>query len=153
MSGEEKLNDFLEAVDNWLNCKHLARVDAPDDVGEIINARPEDINIWNSEKCNTSAYRLYAYAEYIECELAKEKNILHWSDSSIWFIISPKLSQYGGQYAKWQEKYFAAVEENPLAKQILVIKNHAEARVRLLEGKSDRIIKMAETLNNLARRK
>ena len=49
--------------------------------------------------------------------------------------------------------YDVSVEENPLAKQILVIKNHAEARVRLLEGKSDRIIRMAETLNNLARRK
>jgi hypothetical protein len=153
MSGEEKLNEFLEAVDDWLGCKHLAKVEAPDDVYEILNARSEDINTWSYEKCNTSAYRLYAYTEYIESELAKEKNILHWSDSSIWFIISPKLNQYGGQYSKWQEKYFAAVEENPLAKQILVIKNHAEARVRSLEGKSNRIIKMAETLNNLARRK
>jgi len=63
------------------------------------------------------------------------------------------MNQYGGQYSKWQEKYFSAVRENPLAAEILKIKNHAEARVRTLEGKNNRVIKMAEILTNMARRK
>ena len=45
------------------------------------------------------------------------------------------------------------VIKNPLATEILKIKNHAEARVRTLEGKHDRIMKMAEILTSLARRK
>ena len=42
---------------------------------------------------------------------------------------------------------------DPLASEILKVKNHAEARVRTLEGKNSRIIKMAEILTNMARRK
>ena len=63
------------------------------------------------------------------------------------------MENYGGDYTKWQIKYYAAIAENPLASEILKVKNHASARVGALEGKSKRISKMAETLTNLARKK
>tara|TARA_R100000152_G_C6781991_1_gene217870 strand:- start:2372 stop:2842 length:471 start_codon:yes stop_codon:yes gene_type:complete len=153
MSGEQKLAEFLQAVEGWTKSKYLAPVNPPEDIELVLNASADDIKSWNSETCNINAFKLYAYAEYIETENTKEKNILEWSESSIWFIISGVLNQYGGQYSKWQEKYYGAVRENPLASEILKIKNHAEARVRTLEGKHNRIIKMAETLSNIARRK
>ena len=63
------------------------------------------------------------------------------------------MESYGGEFTKWQIKYYAAIAENPLASEILKVKNHASARVGTLEGKSKRITKMADTLTNLARRK
>jgi hypothetical protein len=153
MSGEEKLAEFLQAIDNWISSKYLVRVKPSPEIEEVLNASYEEINGWSSEKCSIKAFQLYAYAEYLETEKSKEKNILDWAESSIWFIIGSVLNQYGTQYAKWQEKYYSAVKENPLASDILKIKNHSEARVRTLEGKNGIIIKMAETLNNLARRR
>lgn len=153
MSGEERLNEFLRAIEDWKSCKYLAKVDPPEEVSVALNADFDTIKSWCAEVCNIYAFKLYAYSEYIETEKAKEKNTLEWAESSIWFIIGSTMNQYGGQYSKWQEKYYSAVKENPLASEILRIKNHAEARVRTLDGKNNRIIKMAEILTNMARRK
>jgi hypothetical protein len=153
MSGEKKLAEFLQAIENWTKSKYLVPVKAPEDIEDIINADAEDIKSWSSDTCNINAFKLYAYAEYIETQKAKEKNILEWSESSIWFIISEVINQYGDKWAKWQQKYYGACKENPLASEILKIKGYAEAKVNTLEGKHSRIMKMAEILTNLARRK
>lgn len=153
MSGEEKLNEFLQAVEDWKSSKYLAEVKPPKEVSHVLNADYDDMKSLTSEECSIYAFKLYAYAEYVESQLSKEKNTLEWADSSIWFIIGSAMNQYGDGWTKWQQKYFAAVKENPLAAEILKIKNHAEARVRTLEGKNSRMTKMAEILTNMARRK
>ena len=153
MNGQQKLEEFLQAVEDWKCSKYLVEVEPPEDAEKALNADFEAIKSWSAETCNMYAFKLYAYAEYIETAKAKEKNTLEWAESSDWFIIGSTMNQYGGQYSKWQEKYYSAIKENPLASEILKIKNHAEARVRTLEGKNNRIIKMAEILTNMARRK
>ena len=156
MTGEEKLQEFKQAIHDWKSSKYLVGVKAPKEdarIHTIINMKADTMRTLTAEECMMYAYELYAYAEYVETVKVKQKNILEWADSSIWYIVGGILDQYGGQYSKWQEKYFAAVRENPLANEILAIKIHAEARVRELEGSSNRLLKMAETLNNLARRK
>lgn len=153
LNGQQKLEEFLQAVEDWKSSKYLVEVEPPEDAEKALNADFEVIKSWSAETCNMYAFKLYAYAEYIETAKAKEKNILEWAESSVWFIIGSTMNQYGGQYSKWQEKYYSAIKENPLASEILKIKNHAEARVRTLEGKNNRIIKMAEILTNMARRK
>ena len=107
----------------------------------------------SSEECACYAYELYAYSEYVEGVRTKEKIVLDWADASIWYIISTVMNQYGTQYTKWQEKYYSAIKENPLASQILKVKNHADARVKILNGKADRIQSMAQILNNLSKRR
>ena len=153
MTGEEKLNNFLEAMDSWLACKSLPLVEDNPQVKMILNMKSEEIRGLSSEECSCYAYELYAYSEYIEGARAKEKIILDWAEASIWYIISTVIQNYGGQFAKWQEKYYSAIKENPTASDILRIKNHAEARVTTLDGKSQRIQKMADILTNLSRRR
>jgi len=153
MSGEKRLSEFLSAIETWKACKNLVEIEENENVDQILNMNSDDIKTMTGEECLSQAYELYAYGEYIESVKVKEKIVLDWADSSIWYIISTTMQNYGTQYTKWQEKYYSAIKENPLATDILKVKNHAEARVSLLSGKSDRIQKMAEILNNLARRK
>ena len=153
MSGEEKLNEFLESVDSWIGSKTLAEADIPKDINKILNLRSSDLKGLTTQECICYAYELYTYGEYVETIKAKEKVILEWAESSIWYIISTVMQNYGTQYTKWQEKYYSAIKENPLASQILKLKNHAEARVGLLNGKAATVHKMAELLNNLSKRR
>ena len=153
MSGEKKLNKFLEAMDSWLACKSLPLVDDNPQIKMILNMNSEEIRGLSSEECASYAYELYAYSEYVEGVRTKEKIVLDWADASIWYIISPVIQNYGGKFAKWQEKYYSAVQENPMANDLLTIKIHAEARITTLDGKSDRIQKMADILTNLSRRR
>ena len=151
MTGEEKLNEFLNAIDEWISSKGVLEIQKNEDVEKILNLRSEDINALSSKECLTYAYELYAYSDYIESVKAKEKIILEWANSSIWYIISRSLDNYGTSYTKWQQKYYSAISENPLASSILKLKNHAEARVSSIDGKSSKTQKMADTLTNLAK--
>lgn len=151
MTGEEKLTEFLNAIDEWTSSKGVPEIQKNEDVEKILNLRSEDINALTSKECLAYAYELYAYSDYIESVKAKEKIILEWANSSIWYIISRSLDNYGTSYTKWQQKYYSAISENPLASSILKLKNHAEARVSSIDGKSAKIQKMADTLTNLAK--
>ena len=156
MTGEERLQEFKQAIEDWKTSKHLKEIKTPKEdsrISGLLNMDSDKMRSLTSAECLMYAYELYAYAEYVETVKVKEKNILEWADSSIWYIIGGVLDQYGGQYAKWQQRYYAAIKENPLADEILVIKKHAEARVRTLEGCASRILSMADILTNLARRK
>ena len=106
MTGEEKLAEFVQAIDSWIEGKYVHTSTAPEEVPEALN-----------------------------------------------FTRSTVMQNYGTQYTKWQEKYFSAIKENPMASEILKVKNHAEARVKILNGKADRIQSMAQILNNLSKRR
>tara|TARA_R110002096_G_C14176976_1_gene686492 strand:- start:85 stop:546 length:462 start_codon:yes stop_codon:yes gene_type:complete len=153
MSGEQKLNEFMEAVEAWKSSKSIAPIKENEEIEIILNLKTQDIKSLSGEDRASYAYELYAYAEYIETQKVKEGIVLDWAESSIWYIISKTINQYGDKYTKWQEKYYSAVRENPLASEILKIKNHAEARVKTLDGKADRIQSMAQILNSLSRRR
>ena len=153
MTGEEKLNEFLEAIETWASSKHFASVEEPKEVARILNMKKDDLKMLTGEEYLFYAYELHAYSEYIETVRAKENAILEWAEGSIWYIISTVMQNYGTQYTKWQEKYYSAIKENPLASDILKVKNHAEARVKFLSGKADRAQRMADILTNLSRRR
>ena len=153
MTGEEKLNEFVQAIDAWAESKYVHSPTPREEPIQALSFTKDRIQSLTSDECACYAYELYAYAEYIEALRTKENAILEWADSSIWYIISTVMQNYGTQYTKWQEKYYSAIKENPLAAQILKVKNHAEARVKVLDGKADRLQSMANILTNLSRRR
>jgi len=153
MTGEEKLNEFVQAIDAWVESKYVHSSKPREEPIQALSFTKDRIQSLTSDECACYAYELYAYAEYIETLRTKENAILEWADSSIWYIISTVMQNYGTQYTKWQEKYYSAIKENPLAAQILKVKNHAEARVKVLDGKADRLQSMANILTNLSRRR
>ena len=153
MSGETRLNEFVEAIETWKSSKQLPPITENENINKLVDLKSLDIKQLTAEEKASGAYELYVYAEYLEQARTKEKIILDWAESSIWYIIADRMSQYGDKYTKWQEKYYSAIKENPLASEIFKIKNHAEARVKTLDGTADRIQRMAEILNNLSKRR
>jgi hypothetical protein len=153
MNGEKRLNEFLSSIDEWIDCHNIAKIEKNENIEHILNLKYDDITALTEEQCFGYSYELYAHSEYIERIKEREKSILEWADSSIWYIICSAVNQYGDKYTKWQEKYFLAVKENPLASDILKVKNHAQARINSISNYSDNLKKMAELLNNIAKRK
>ena len=151
MSGEQKLEEFLQTIDDWIACKGLPKIDQKEDIEAILNMRSQEISHLSAKECLAYAFELYAYADYLESVKSKEKIALDWADSSIWYIISKSLDDYGNGYTKWEQKYYSAIKENPLASDILRIKKHAEARLSVIDGKSSKVLRMADTLSNLSK--
>lgn len=113
MSGEQKLEEFLQKIDEWIACKGIPKIEYKQDTEEKLNMNTSEINQLSSRECLACAYELYAYSDYLESVKAKEKIILDWANSSIWYIISSSLDSYGSSYTKWEQKYYSAVKENP----------------------------------------
>jgi hypothetical protein len=63
------------------------------------------------------------------------------------------MENYGGQYAKWEVRYFSAIKENPLASELNRLKTSAESRITRISGKIDIVKKMASVLQDLGRRR
>ena len=153
MNGEEKFNLFVDNIDKWIASNAVVNISPNEDVIEALNMTRQEISNLTHAECLEISYELYAYSEYLNGLLSKQKIALQWADDSIWYIISDKLEQYGDKYTKWQEKYFRAIKENPLANEIVKIKNNASARVEMLQNKVESVKKLSDILYSLSKRK
>ena len=76
MSGEEKLNEFIEAIDSWVTSKYVHNVSPEKDCPTALDFKRNDLRALTSEECAFHAYELYAYAEYVETLRTKENAVL-----------------------------------------------------------------------------
>ena len=153
MTGEERYNKFVEDIEKWVKCVGLVEITPNEDVENLLQTDPKQCKKLSGEDLHLHAYNLTCYGQYLQNVIHKEKIAVEWADDSIWYIISGKLSNYGEKYSKWQEKYYGAVKENPLALQLLKVKKTAEARVKTIEHHVETVKKLANILENLARRR
>lgn len=149
----DKAGEFLQKIDDWVNDRNSDLVQKNDQAEYIMNLPSGELNNMDSRAASAYSFVLFAHSEYLQTLYNKEKSVVDFCDSSIWFIVADKMNNYGGQYAKWQERYFSAVKENPLASELNRLKLSAEARINRLSGKSDIIKKMANILQDIGRRK
>ena len=153
MNSEDKAHEFLQKIDDWIEDRNVDVVKKNKDVEYIINLPSGEINNMKSPAATAYSFVLFAHAEYLQTLYNKEKSVVDFCESSIWYIIADRVNNYGGQYSKWQEKYYSAIKESPLAKNLNHLKLHSEARLSRLENKSIIVRRMAETLSNLAKRR
>jgi len=153
MNGEERFEVFKSSIEDWINLHGIQAVKPNPAIDEILNINRDQLRRLTHNQCLEYAYELYAYSEYLDSLLCKEQIAFDWADDSIWYVIADKIDQYGDKYTKWQEKYFKAVKENPLATQIVKVKTYSSARIKVLQNKISTIKKMSEILSSLAKRK
>ena len=153
MSGEAKLNEFLSKVEDWITISNIDITKENSTAGIILNTSEMELRALSAEECLEKAYTLYSHAYYLQSIYNKQRIILDWAEDSIWYIISPIVNQYGDKYTKWQEKYWNAVRENPLASEIIKIKTHTHARLSSLIEKADNAKRMGDILQNLSKRR
>ena len=115
MNGEEKYNEFVKSIEEWTKTSGVIDIKPNPKVEDALGLTRDDILSLTNEECNALAFELVCYADYLDTVSAKQKAAYDWADDSIWYIIADKIDQYGDKYTKWQEKYYRAVKENPLA--------------------------------------
>ena len=153
MTNEQKLTEFLNNVDDWIEDRHADLVDVNEDVKEIMTLTSEQVQNLDPHTALSHSFVLFAHAEYLQTLHNKERTVLDFCANSIWFIIADKMDNYGGQYAKWEVRYHSAIKENPLASELYRLKLAAEARLNRLQSKSDNTRRMASVLQEIGKRR
>jgi len=153
MTGEEKYNEFLKKIADYSASHGLDLVPYNDGIDQIVNVSRFELTKFTSEELIEYSLSVNLHVEYLQTCYNKEQAVLDWASAAIWYIISPQMSQFGGQYSKWEEKYNLAVRGNDLANDILKVKNIAQTNVTLFRGKIDNYKKISDNFTQLARRK
>lgn len=148
------IESFFNKIDAWIHDNKLDLQNKSfNNIEAILSLEPDQLKELTPEELMNNAYSLYGYAEYVQSIYNKEKTIIDFADESIWFIISPVINNYGDQYTKWQTKYTMAVKESMLATKLNQLKNNAQARLNMIEKRSDHIKKMADIMIDIAKRR
>lgn len=145
--------EFLQKVDDWIEDRNADLVKKNEDIEYILNLPSEEINNMEQSAALSYSFVLFAHSEYLQTLYNKEKAIVDFCQQSMWFIVADKMDNYGGQYAKWETRFYSAIKENPLASELNRLKLASEARINRLSGKSDSIKKMASVLQEIARKR
>ena len=153
MNNEQKAVEFLQKIDDWIEDRNVDLVRKNDDVERILNMRSDTINSLTPAEILSYSFILFSHAEYLQSLYNKEKSVVNFCGDSIWFIIGNKMDNYGGQYAKWEVRYFSAIKENPLASELNRLKLIAEARANRLKDKSEIVRRMGTVFQDLGKRR
>ena len=151
MSNEAKIKEFLTKIDDWVDDRNADLVKKHADIDYIINLPSGEVNNMQPRVAASYSFVLFAHAEYLQTLYNKEKSVLDFASSSIWSMVAPVMKNYGSQYSKWEERFYSAVRENPLASKLLKLKISSEARINRLTGKVDTVKKMASILQDIGR--
>ena len=65
MSGEERLNEFILTINNWVELKGLQEIQLRPEIEETLNLSKKELSKLTSKEYLEIAYELYAYAQYL----------------------------------------------------------------------------------------
>ena len=153
LNNEQKAIEFLQKIDDWVEDRGADLVHKNDEVERILNMNSNTINSLTPAEVLSYSFILFAHAEYLQSLYNKERSVVDFCSDSIWFIVGNKMDNYGGQYAKWEVKYFSAIKENPLASELNRLKLTAEARTSRLKDKSEIVKRMGTVFQDLGKRR
>lgn len=147
---------FMERMKEWIELKDVEQTKKNKEVSYYLNLTKAQISDMTKEDAISGSYILFGYAYYVQSIINREQAVLDWASDSLWYIVADKMNNYGGEnsgYLKWEQKYYAAIKENVLAREIMKLKTHCLSRVNLLKESVGKIEKMGTMLEQIARGK
>ena len=153
LSAKERLEKFVEATERYVNSQHIGLTKINPEVVTVLNYDSTHLDSLTSEKCLSSAYVLFSYADYLQSLYNSNLVKVHWAEDAINKVVSPVLKQYGDKYTKHEQKYYEAINDNEFARSLNNIRMHATARVDMLTEKMRDVRRMGDVLIELSKRK
>jgi hypothetical protein len=151
LSAADRLKEFVKNIDNYVN-KIVATQKLQPEYEQLDIMTAQEIDALTKDGCFNAAYTLYQYADYINMELNKCRNILLWCDNSINEIVSREIDTQS-QYNKYEIKVAAILKENLVAQKIHEWKTVMVSRINILDPKEQNVRRRAECLIEKGKRK
>jgi hypothetical protein len=151
MTAEDRLNDFLSKVNQYIDSKFLAPKEFDQECLASDNLSVGELNDMSRDDCFSHAYKLYQYADHLASERANQENVCRWCDLSLNSIMAQEIDN--SMIAKYEIKAARVILENELAATITKWKQHAESRLAKLSSREYNVRKKADILFEKGKRK
>lgn len=142
------VNDFLAAVDTYINGVHSCFSSYNEDFLEAASLTFEDIDKCSRAELMNYSFILQQYSSYIQDELNKNVIVLNWTENIINDLLVKYEKDHGSfdKYTKYELKRSILFSDNSFAEKINEIRQTAQSRVTVLEGKVGTLKRMSDIL-------
>ena len=152
---DEKYARFHKNIDEWIDSNKLdyglnTTLEDAIRVGEIMHLKEEDIKKLTPLDCQVYIFTINKYMTYMGSILAREKAVKQWAEQGIWYIVT---GQKHDKFAKWEEKYHAAIRNHKSGLRLLMLKTTADARILSCESQIKGFEYAIKVLENISRSK
>lgn len=157
MSGEkelkasDKLAEHLAAINDYINASNTKFSSFREEYLLVADLSLDQIKKTTQQEAFDAAYLLYGYATYIQDEINKNKVALSWCHDQMEKLIVKHHSEFG-QYTKHESKKYILANSNSYAASLENMREVAEARLQLLDGKVYELKRKADILLEKAKR-
>ena len=152
LTASERLARFEKATEAYIDSKHLCPIGFNIEAVGILNLGLEELKKLSAEDCVTSAYVVFAYANYLQEEHNQNVVKLNYANDSLRQIVADEMGQFD-KYTKHEIKQQHVINNNEFATKLDNIRKHAQARVDKMHDKIKDVRRMGESLLELAKRK
>jgi hypothetical protein len=151
-SAEERLTKCEEILDAYEKGIGIS-LQTTDEAERFLNLSRADLGKMSSEECSQGAYMLARVAAHVQKQINVHIARINWAKSNIDFAIINNLSQYGGQYATYEQRRTSAIKDNEFAMAFQKMLVQAQLRVDRLSYLVKPILTMCDTLRNMSQEK
>lgn len=151
MSGEkelkasDRLSEHLDAINDYINGSNTKFSSFREEYLLVSDLSMDQLKKLTQQELFDAAYLMYGYATYIQDEINKNKVALSWCNDQMEKLIVKHQNDFG-QYTKHESKKHILAQNNSYAASLENMREVAEARLHLLDGKVYELKRKADIL-------
>lgn len=145
LKASEKLSEHIEAIDNYINASNTRFSTFREEYLFVADMSLDQLKKLTQVELFDAAYLLYGYATYIQDEINKNRIALNWCNDQMEKMIAKHQNEFG-QYTKHESKKHILANNNSYAGSLENMREVAEARLQLLDGKVYELKRKADIL-------
>ena len=157
MNGEkelsiDKLDIFIEDLENYIKGEGVLNVKSNSEVDDIINLDSHSLKSLTPEECCQKAFVLQGYCSFLQKIYNKHLARFKWCEEFINHMVAGRADGFD-KFTKWEVKVNHVIREDDFAQNVWRVKRVAEGKVTLLSDTIRDIRRQADTLIELSRRR
>lgn len=145
LKASDKLAEHISSINDYINSSNTKFSSFREEYLLVADLSIEQLKNCTQQELFDSAYLLYGYATYIQDEINKNKIALSWCNDQMEKLIVRHQNDFG-QYTKHESKKHILAQSNSYASSLENMREVAEARLQLLDGKVYELKRRADIL-------
>lgn len=145
LKASDRLSEYISSINDYINASNTKFASFREEYLLVSDLSLDQLKNYTQQDLFDAAYLLYGYATYIQDEISKNKIALNWCNDQMEKLIVKHQHEFG-QYTKHESKKHILSQNNSYASSLENMREVAEARLNLLDGKVYELKRKADIL-------
>lgn len=154
LNANDKLDYHLQNINRYIESVNCVYATYDESFTLLADMSSYELKNKTQDELFDISYQLYNYAAYLQDELNKHRYIVDFCNRELDLLVAKHRNDYGfDKYTKHDAKKPIIIFENSFAQKIDELRQSAQAKLTVLDGKVYDIKRQADILTEKAKRK